>query len=314
MRAALLAALWLAIATSLVAADGLMAPPPQAKSRPKVTKQAPAKPSPAKPGPSVPAPQVTPGPVAPITAPVEPTFDGPGYEALRQPFWTDDFIEPWVPSDVPRDHWSYEWMSWLAEEGVLRDLFPVEQGPGSAPSRYADEAELAGSPELLRAVQRLTAEGIIVGGKGGSFEATRGITRSELGLIANRTADYLRREHARLALVHPPGPAAELVDLDAAGSRYEFAEALVRTMRCLAPLDQMLHDQLDAPREQWQLPKDVAANHRFAPATYGALHLGLLQARPDGTFGGRDTATRGDVALAFCKLLDMLAPQAAGSP
>jgi len=290
MKRLVLLALWLAAWTSLGAADGLFAPPPTG-SQPAVT--------------------VTPGRESP--APSLQTFDGRPYEALRLPFWTDDFIEPWVPSDVPRDHWSYEWLSWMAEEGMLRRIFPVEEyTPPDAPAEYLDLADLDRVPELLDSVIRLTDEGIIIGGADGSFDPKRAATRLELGLVACRTALHLRSEHARMVTTHPPGPPAERVNLNVSATRYELAEALIRVMRGLGPLDLAIRDCLSVPREEWDLPDDVPPYHRFAPAVHAARTLGVLRGLPDGTFAGDDVVLRQEVAVSFTRMLDVLGSRPEG--
>jgi hypothetical protein len=246
------------------------------------------------------APFVTPGGSPPA-------FTGDPYTALDLPFWTDDFIEPWVPSDIAHDHWSYPWLSSMAEEGVFRRIFPVEEyGHPDPPIRYADEDLMALTPELLDSVVRLTQEGIVIGNPDGSFAPTATALRVELGLVACRTALMLREAHPRLVLSRPPGGHAPRVNLLAPARRYELAEALARVTRALGPMDRLIGNYLAAPMAEWELPPDVPVNHRFAPAVRAGTELGLIRGQPDGTFGGDQVASRTEVALAFTRLLDLL--------
>jgi hypothetical protein len=299
MRCAIATVALLALAATYALADGMPAPSTRHTSRPAA--------SPAV-TPTAPATQAPPAaPAAAPAPPPEPTYEGDPYETLREPYFTDDFIEPWVPSDVARDHWSYEWMSWMAEEGLLREVFPVEElGHPFPPEHYGDEAAMATSPELLDSVVRLTHEGIVIGRRGGVFAADSPATRCELGLVACRTALHLKEMHPRLVLVHPPGPPAKPVELSVAATRYEMAEALVRVMRCLAPLDVMIHDVLEAPPATWALPADVPTNHRYAPAVAVVTTLAIMETPQGGAFAGNAPAMRGDVAQCFTRMLDVL--------
>ncbi len=245
-----------------------------------------------------------PAPALPALA-VEPAI---AYATLKQPFWTDDFIEQWVPSDVPRGHWSYEWLSWMSEEDLFRDIFPVEEySHPDAPEVYADAARLARIPEVMDAVVRLTREGLVIGHPGGTFAPDAPARRIELGLVACRATLLIREAHARFVVVHPPASAtAPRVNLAAPACRYELAEALARVMRCLGPLDARIEEALSQPPSSWELPPDVPRNHRFAPAVQVAVTMGLLKGQEGGAFAGDQPVRRMQVALAFTRLLDLL--------